>query len=323
MSIGFKAAMSAWLEAWRLSGQNYLTKVSFMDRDTIDAIRRFNRTVTQRIGALRDDFLGRGRPLGQSRLLFEIGRDGAELRELRTRLSLDSGYASRLLRALEAEGLVAAGRAEADGRARRLTLTAKGLRELAELDRHSDAAAEAVLASLAPDRRARLVQAMAEVETLLQASAVAIAPEPADSAAALLCLDAYFRELAQRFETGFDPATSISATATEMTPPAGLLLLARLDGRAIGCAALKVKQDGIGEVKRMWVATEARGLGIGRKLLEAVEREARSFGLAMLRLETNRTLREAQTLYRSAGYAEVAPFNDESYAHHWFEKPVG
>ena len=294
-----------------------------MDRALIGQLRRFNRTVTHRIGALREDFLGRGRPLGQSRLLYEIGRDGAKLRDLRARLGLDSGYVSRLLRALEAEGLTAAGRDPVDGRARRVVLTPKGLRELAELDRRSDVSAEAILAPLAPRQRARLVEAMAEVERLLQASSVQIAPEPADSAEALLCLTAYFRELAQRFEAGFDPAMSISATAVEMTPPAGLLILARLDARPIGCAALKAKDDGIGEVKRMWVAPEARGLGLGRRLLEAVEAEARGFGLAELRLETNRTLREAQALYRSAGYAEVTPFNDEAYAHHWFSKPLG
>ena len=288
----------------------------------IARLRRFNRTVTRRIGALREDFLGRGRPLGQSRLLYEIGSDGAELRDLRARLGLDSGYVSRLLRALETEGLTAAGRDPLDGRVRRVTLTPKGLRELAELDRRSDVSAEAILAPLTPDQRARLIEAMIEVERLLQASAVLIAPEPPDSADARICLDAYFRELAQRFETGFDPATSISATASEMTPPAGVLVLARLDDRPIGCAALKVKEGHIGEVKRMWVSAEARGLGIGRRLLEAIERQALGFGVATLRLETNRTLREAQRLYRSAGYGEVAPFNDEPYAHHWFEKPL-
>jgi ribosomal protein S18 acetylase RimI-like enzyme len=161
------------------------------------------------------------------------------------------------------------------------------------------------------------------VERLRRAAAVQIAPEAADSAEAALCLGAYFRELAERFETGFDPAMSITATAAEMTPPAGTLLLARLDGRPIGCAALKVKDCRIGEVKRMWVAPEARGLGLGRRLLDAVETAARGFGLAELRLETNRTLREAQALYRSAGYAEVERFNDEAYAHHWFSKPLG
>lgn len=161
---------------------------------------------------------------------------------------------------------------------------------------------------------------MTEVERLMLASAVRIAAEPADSAEARWCVAQYFRELGRRFDTGFDPARSISADAPELTPPAGVFVIARLGGRPLGCGALKVKQRRIGEVKRMWVDAEARGLGIGRRLLAALEAEARKFGLDTLRLETNRSLVEAQALYRGAGYREVAPFNDEPYAHHWFEK---
>jgi GNAT superfamily N-acetyltransferase len=115
-------------------------------------------------------------------------------------------------------------------------------------------------------------------------------------------------------------AKSISADADELTPPAGIFVLARLAGQPIGCGALKVKPRRIGEVKRMWVDAAARGLGVGRRLLETLEAEARNFGLRTLRLETNRSLVEAQALYRRTGYREVAPFNDEPYAHHWFEK---
>ena len=87
-----------------------------------------------------------------------------------------------------------------------------------------------------------------------------------------------------------------------------------------GCGALKVKDRNIGELKRMWVRADARGLGVGRRILETLETLAREFGLGTLRLETNRTLKEAQALYRKCGYVEVEPFNDEPYAHHWFEK---
>ena len=97
-------------------------------------------------------------------------------------------------------------------------------------------------------------------------------------------------------------------------------MVARLNGRAVGCGALKVKRQKVAEIKRMWVSPEVRGLGIGRRLLEALEDRARAFRLRTLRLETNRNLKEAQQLYRSAGYVEVAAFNDEPYAHHWFEK---
>lgn len=156
----------------------------------------------------------------------------------------------------------------------------------------------------------------------LHACTVRIGPETPDSADALWCLDQYVRELAVRFDAGFDPARSISANPDELTPPAGVFVIARLDGRPVGCGALKVKANGIGEIKRMWVCADARGLGVGRRVLAALEALAREFELATLRLETNRTLGEAQALYRASGYVEVPPFNDEAYAHHWFEKII-
>jgi DNA-binding MarR family transcriptional regulator len=289
-------------------------------QDQVRQVRSFNRTVSARIGALNDNFLDRGRPLGEARLLYEIGRDGVDLRDLRARLELDSGYVSRLLRSLERQGLVRARPAANDGRVRRVTLTRKGLREVTELDRRSDAFARSVLNPLSAAQQDRLVAAMADVERLLQASAVQIQAEAVDSADARWCLEQYFRELADRFETGFDPAKSISANADELTPPGGVFVIARLGGKPIGCGALKVKDQNIGEIKRMWVRTDARGVGVGRRIVEALEALAREFGLGILRLETNRTLIEAQALYRECGYLEVEPFNDEPYGHHWFEK---
>jgi DNA-binding MarR family transcriptional regulator/GNAT superfamily N-acetyltransferase len=291
-----------------------------MDTDQVRQVRRFNRTVSQRIGALKDNFLNRDRPLGEARLLYEIGRDGAEVRSLRARLELDSGYVSRLLRSLEHQGLVTAQTSANDGRVRRVTLTHKGLREVTELDRRSDAFAESLLGPLSAVQRERLIAAMAEVERLMRASAVRIKAEAPDGVDARWCLERYFRELAERFEAGFDPANSISANVDELTPPAGVFVIARLGGQAIGCGALKVKERNIGEIKRMWVCADARGLGVGRRTLETLETHAREFGLNTLRLETNRVLKEAQALYRKSGYSEVAPFNDEPYAHHWFEK---
>ena len=283
-------------------------------------VRSFNRTVSQRIGALNNNFLNRGRPLGEARLLYEIGRDGAEVRVLRARLGLDSGYVSRLLRSLERQGLVDAQPAAIDGRVRLAMLTRKGLRELAELNRRSDEFAKSLLAPLSTSQRHRLIAAMTEVERLMSASAVHIKTESPDSADARFCLKQYFRELAERFKSGFDPAKSSSASAGELTPPAGAFVVARLGNQPIGCGALKVKDRNVGEIKRMWVCADVRGLGIGRRLLEALETLARELGVSTLRLETNRTLKEAQALYRKCGFREVERFNDEPYAHHWFEK---
>ena len=135
-------------------------------------------------------------------------------------------------------------------------------------------------------------------------------------------LRAYVEELSGRFDGGFDPARSISAADHEMIPPAGLFLVATRYGEPVGCGALKFHPDAPAEVKRMWVAPSARGLGLGRRLLAELEARAAAHGVRVLRLETNRTLGEAIGLYRSAGYREVAAFNDEPYAHHWFEKDL-
>jgi GNAT superfamily N-acetyltransferase len=235
-------------------------------------------------------------------------------------LDLDSGYTSRLLRSLESHGFVETQSAVEDARVVRVSLTRKGKREVSVLDRRADEFAESLIAKLNPGQRKRLVSAMAEVERLMTLSAVHVQVEEPDSTDARCCLVEYFKELGERFESGFDPDNSISASANELRPPDGAFLIGRLDARAVACGALKIKTKRIAEIKRMWVAPDVRGLGVGRLVLAALETYAKDRGLKTLRLETNRVLAEAQGLYRTAGYTEVAPFNDEPYAHHWFEK---
>jgi DNA-binding MarR family transcriptional regulator/GNAT superfamily N-acetyltransferase len=293
-----------------------------MERAMIEAVRRFNRAVTQRIGALDDAFLARGRPLGQARLLWEIGPGGADVRDLRTRLDLDSGYVSRLLRSLERDGLITVGASEADGRLRTARLTTAGRAERAELDRRSDEAAASLLGPLTSGQRGRLITAMAEVERLLTASAIEVGVRDPRDPGARHCLRAYVDELAGRFEGGFDPDRSISAADHEMIPPAGLFLVATLRAEPVGCGALKFHPGAPAEIKRMWVAPSVRGLGLGRRLLAELEARAAARGVRVLRLETNRALAEAIGLYRAAAYREVEAFNDEPYAHHWFEKVI-
>ena len=294
-----------------------------MDQMMIGQVRRFNRAVTQRAGALEDAFLSRGRPLGQARVLWEIGPEGRDIKGLRARLDLDSGYLSRLLRSLEGDGLVVVEPSGADGRVRTARLTEDGRAERTELDRLSDQAAAALLQPLSTQQQDRLVAAMAEVERLLAVSAVQVAVYDPRHPDARRAVQAYVTELARRFEGGFDPDRSISATEAEMSPPAGLFLVATLHGEAVGCGALKFHGGAPAEIKRMWVSSGVRGLGLGRRLLAELEAQAQAHGAGTVRLETNRSLGEAIGLYRTAGYREVAAFNDEPYAHHWFEKRIG
>jgi DNA-binding MarR family transcriptional regulator/GNAT superfamily N-acetyltransferase len=278
--------------------------------------------VTQRVGALDDRFLARDRPLAEARLLWEIGEEGCEVRALRTRLGLDSGHASRLLRSLEAAGLVEVVSGSSDRRARRARLTPAGLAERAELDRRSDELAHSFLAPLMPAERQRLVGAMRDVERLLTAAQVEIREVDPVHPDARQCLRAYFAELERRSGTLFDPAIGSTAEPHEIRPPAGLFLIAYLGDAPIGCGALKHHDGAVTDIKRMWVAEPARGLGIGRRLLADLEARAAERGSRIVRMETNRALTEAIALYRSAGYVEVPAFNDEPFAHHWFEKPL-
>jgi DNA-binding MarR family transcriptional regulator/predicted GNAT family N-acyltransferase len=293
-----------------------------MASDTVARLRSFNRTVTERVGALETRYLGRDRPLGESRLLWEIGSEGIAVRDLRRRLGLDSGYVSRLLRSLEQQGLAVVEEDGADARVRVARLTDRGARERAELDRLSDELAWAILEPLDDAQRAKLAGAAETVERLLRASLVQVAVEDASTADGRWCLQQYFAELADRFDSGFDPANSITGE-DELTPPRGLLLVARLHEEPVGCGGLSHLRDSAPEVKRMWVAPEVRGLGLGRRMLRELERHAAAAGASTIRLETNRALAEAIQLYRSSGYREVPAFNDEPYAHHWFEKRLG
>lgn len=162
----------------------------------------------------------------------------------------------------------------------------------------------------------------AEVRRPVAEAVVEVRLEAPDSTDGRWCLDQYFRELAERFEAGFDPARSNPARDEEITPPKGFFVVARLDGRPVGCGALKRKNRTTGEVKRMWTDSSVRGRGVARRVLQTLEDIARDAGLATLHLETNRTLKEAQSLYRKSGFREVEAFNDEPYAHHWFEKSL-
>ncbi|HEX6458072.1 MAG TPA: bifunctional helix-turn-helix transcriptional regulator/GNAT family N-acetyltransferase [Thermoleophilaceae bacterium] len=289
--------------------------------DAVAQVRRFNRVVTQRVGALDDHFLSRDRPLGEARVLWEIGPEGCDIRALRARLGLDSGYVSRLLRSLEADDLVKVGPSDHDRRVATARLTRRGLKERDLLSRRSDELAASLLEPLNAKQREQLVTAMGDVERLLSAGLVRIEARDPSDPQAQYCLREYVLELDRRFEAGWDPSRSISADPHELRPPAGLLLVATLSSEPVGCGALKFHDGEPTEIKRMWVAPSARGLGVGRRLLAELEAQAAARGTSrMVRLETNGSLTEAIDLYRSAGYREVPAFNHEPYAHHWFEK---
>jgi DNA-binding MarR family transcriptional regulator/GNAT superfamily N-acetyltransferase len=288
-------------------------------REDIAAVRSFNRLVARQVGALNDRYLGL-RPLGEARVLFEIGPDGATPRDVRARLGLDSGYLSRMIGALQRDGLVEEAPNPADRRTKRLRLTRAGRSEMRKLDRISDELAASALAPLTGEQRDRLLRAQAEVRHLLAISMTAIEPVDPSSADARWCLGHYFAELAERFEEGFDPGDPLPPD--ELVPPRGAFLLVRFNGQPAGCGVVLTLGPGVGEIKRMWVDGAHRGLGLGARLLHALEEQSAALGHTRVRLDTNRALAEAKAMYRSHGYTAISRYNDNPYANHWFEKPL-
>lgn len=284
-------------------------------------IRRFNRAVTRETGAMEESFLGRGRPLGAARVLWAIGEAGRDVADLRAELALDSGLLSRILRGLEAEAMARVEPDPSDRRRRRATLTDHGQAERAAYDKLNDQMAEAMLAR-APRHRDALLAAMDLVAVTLNSDRIEIRPaDPADPAARA-CLAAYFALLAEKID-GISAAVvpDPDPQADLFRPPHGTFLLAWCDRLPVGCVSLKPLEPGVAEVKRLWVDPAARGLGLARRLMRAIEDQGRALGYASLKLDTNAALTEAIALYQRSGWAPTAPYTGFP-ATHWFAKPL-
>ncbi|ESR25988.1 bifunctional helix-turn-helix transcriptional regulator/GNAT family N-acetyltransferase [Lutibaculum baratangense] len=286
--------------------------------DPVSRIRRFNRAVTSEVGALDTGFLGRGRPLGVARVLNAIGHGRADVADIRDYLGLDSGLMSRFLRSLEEEGLVETVPHAADARRRVARLTPAGEREFEAYEALSNARAQALLARHPkPDA---LLAAMDLVASALGRDRVSVVEADPACPEARHCLGEYYAELGRRFERGFDVALSRDPDAADMRRPRGAFLIATSDGIPIGCVGLKGTGGTAAEIKRLWVSPAARGLRLGRRLMEAAEAAARDLAVEVLRLDSNSALVEALALYRATGWSEIERFNDDPYPDLFFEK---
>jgi DNA-binding MarR family transcriptional regulator len=282
-------------------------------------LRRFNRSYTQRIGALEDSFLGLGMPLASARLVFEIGTQPTTIQALRARLGLDSGYLSRLVRGLERQGYVAIRPDAADRRRRVLTLTDDGIKLLAEIEERSEARARAILDPLSPRQRERLEAALATADLLVRAATVEFERvDPADPVARV-AVSRYVAELNVRFENGFDPGPPDPADDEQYRLPRGVFVIARSDGEPVASGGVRTL-GGTAEIKRMWVHADWRGAGLGSRMLRRLEEEVVALGHRVVRLDTRRVLTEAIALYERSGYRAIERYNDNPYATHWYEK---
>jgi DNA-binding MarR family transcriptional regulator len=286
--------------------------------DPVSRVRRFNRAVTSAVGALDTSFLGRGRPLGAARVLNAIGHGRSDVADIRDYLGLDSGLMSRLLRNLEDEGLIETHAHDDDARRRVASLTRAGKREFAAYEDLSNTQAEDFLAR--NSQREALLAAMDLIASALTRDRIALTEMDPRSDGARYCLAEYYAELGRRFKQGFDVSLSRDPDAKDMRRPRGSFIVAMSDTLPIGCVGLKGTDHGYAEIKRLWVAPAARGLGLGKRLMDTAEQAARSLGISLLRLDTNSALPEAGQLYRTTGWREIPRFNDDPYPDLFFEK---
>lgn len=288
--------------------------------DPVSRVRRFNRAVTSEVGALDTSFLGRGRPLGAARVLNAIGHGRVDVADLRDYLGLDSGLMSRLLRSLEDEGLITTMPDRDDARRRIAKLTRAGRHEFNAYETMSNAQAEALLAR--HSKPEALLAAMDMIAAAFGRSRISIEEVDPRADEARYCLGEYYGELARRFKGGFEVSLSRDPDATDMMSPRGAFFVAMSDGQPLGCVGLKGSGNELAEIKRLWVAPSARGVGVGRRLMERAEDAARTLSIRILRLDTNSALGEAGQLYRSTGWREIDRFNNDPYPDLFFEKQL-
>lgn len=276
--------------------------------DAVARLRRFNRAVTREAGALDTSFLGRGRPLGMARVLQLVRPEGTDVALIRDRLGLDSGLMSRFLRGLEREGLIHTDTDPADRRRRIARLTAAGAAELAAYDEMGRDRAARMIAR-AGARAEEVIAAMDLIATLLNRDQLEILPADPDSPEVTACWQAYFAELVAAVPAARPDMFALPDPGADCyRPPRGRCLVAWSDDLPVGCVALRPLDGGTAEVKRLWVHASARGQGLARRLMSAIEDEARAMGCTLLKLDTNSALAEAITLYRRTGWIDIPPY---------------
>lgn len=140
-----------------------------------------------------------------------------------------------------------------------------------------------------------------------------------ESEPAIEAMTNYFNELNATFRTGFDVAAALASGLDAMRPPTGTFLVALAgNGQVLGCGGVQALDDAAAEIRRMWIAPPARGIGLGREMLRQLEEAARAMGFSQAVLDSNSVLTPAISLYERAGYVPTEPFNDNPYADVWY-----
>ena len=295
-----------------------------MKADGIEAVRRFSRFYTRRIGVLEEGVLGSEFTLTEARILYELAhRETATAAELARDLNLNPGYLSRTLKKLEDRVLLRRTASTADARQQLLALTEKGEQRFAQLNARSRNDIATMLAGLSVSEEKRLIAALAEVETLLGAEPLRRVPyilrphQPGDLGWAVQqhgllyteqfgwdeTFEALAAEVAAKFLRDFDPKWERS-------------WIAEKDGENVGCVFLVKQSDDVAKLRMLLVHPKARGLGIGKRLVEECIRFARAKGYKKITLWTNDILTTARHIYQQAGFKLVAEEKHKSFGHH-------
>jgi DNA-binding MarR family transcriptional regulator/GNAT superfamily N-acetyltransferase len=278
----------------------------------IARVRRFNRFYTKTIGVLQEGLLGSPFTLTEVRVLYELAhRDRPTAGGLAGALDLDQGYLSRILRRLAGKGLVRAAASSADGRQRLLSLSSRGRRAFKTLDRRSSREVASLLGRLSPAAQDRLVAAMDTIESLLGGSEARAAsspiilrpPQPGD-----LGWVVHRHGVLYAREEGYDErfealvAGIVAEFVRRFDPKVERCWIAECHGVVSGSVFLVRQSKTVAKLRLLLLEPEARGIGLGRRLVEECVRFAKHAGYRTIRLWTQQSLRPARRLYQRAGF---------------------
>lgn len=287
----------------------------------VEAVRRFNRFYTQQIGVLTDGLLHSPFSLAEARVIYELAhREQTTATELANQLNLDPGYLSRIVRGFDSQGLIVKQPSETDGRQTILRLTEGGLNAFALLNMRSQHQIEAMLGTLATDDQKRLIEAMATIEGLLGAQPEQRVPyvlrphQPGDMGWVVARHGVLYAE-----EYGWDEqfeglvAEIVAKFIQHYNPKRERCWIAERNGEPVGSVFLVEQSDTVAKLRLLIVEPKARGLGIGKRLVDECIRFARQAGYQTLTLWTNDVLLAARAIYERTGFRLVA-----SEPHHSF-----
>ena len=287
----------------------------------VEAVRRFNRFYTRKIGVLREGAYRSPYSLTQVRVLYELAhRDGPTATELGRELGLDAGYLSRILRGFERRGIVVKTRSPADGRQSHLALTPHGRKAFAPLDARSHDEIAAILAGLSGGDQGRVVGAMGTVQQLLgdrdarPTPYIVRGPQPGDLGWVVHRHGAlYAREYGYDEEFEALVAEIVARFVQRYDARRERCWIAERDGDVIGCVFLVKKSRTVAQLRLLLVEPTTRGVGLGTRLVDECVRFARQAGYRKLVLWTQSELRAARRLYEAAGFALIRKERHRSF----------